>query len=381
MILHVIDNLYPESGGPPTVAIELVRQQALMGRKVALLCTHAPRKPEQRALLAERWRGLDIEYIVLDELTTGGAAGARAAVDRLRPDVVHIHCMWEALVRQMASHCRKRGIPYVLSTHGMLHPFVLAQKRLKKLVYLTVFPGIISGAGELFALNREEADHISRTFRRPSSVLPNGISVDDYARPEKGLFRTRYPAIGDRGFILFVGRLHPIKGIDKLIRSYAHARSRGLGLELVVVGPEECQLAELEALAGELRLQEHVHFPGALYGADKLDAFAACTIFAHRPRFEGFGITVVEALASGKPVVTTRECKLDGSEHAGALRMVEDTDEAFGDALLEVASRPDAGRALGMQGQAWVRSTLGWEALALQAEAAYVRARSLIGNP
>jgi glycosyltransferase involved in cell wall biosynthesis len=149
----------------------------------------------------------------------------------------------------------------------------------------------------------------------------------------------------------------------------------------VVVGPEECQLAELEALAGELRLQEHVHFPGALYGADKLDAFAACTIFAHRPRFEGFGITVVEALASGKPVVTTRECKLDGSEHAGALRMVEDTDEAFGDALLEVASRPDAGRALGMQGQAWVRSTLGWEALALQAEAAYVRARSLIGNP
>jgi hypothetical protein len=61
--------------------------------------------------------------------------------------------------------------------------------------------------------------------------------------------------------------------------------------------------------------------------------------------------------------------------------MVEDTDEAFGDALLEVASRPDAGLALGMQGQAWVRSTLGWEALALQAEAAYVRARSLIGNP
>jgi glycosyltransferase involved in cell wall biosynthesis len=378
MIVHVIDNLYPESGGPPTVAIEIVRQQALMGRKVALLCTHAPRKPEQRALLAERWRGLDVEYVVLDDLSAGGAAGARAAIDRLRPEVVHIHCMWEALVRQMASHARKRRIPYVLSTHGMLHPFVLAQKRLKKLAYLTLFPGIISGAGELFALNREEADHIVRTFGRPSSVLPNGIAVDDYARAESGLFRRRYPAIGDRRFILFVGRLHPIKGIDKLIRSYAHARARGLGLELMVVGPEECQLAELQALANELRIQDHVHFPGALYGAEKLDAFAACTIFAHRPRFEGFGITVVEALASGKPVVTTRECKLDGSEQAGALRMVEDTDDSFGDALLEVASRPDAGRALGMQGQAWVRSTLGWEALALQAEAAYSRAKGLV---
>lgn len=380
MILHVIDNLYPESGGPPTVAIEIVRQQAIMGRKVALLCSHAPRKPEQRALLAERWKGLDIEYIVLDDLAQGGVAGARAAIDRLRPDVIHIHCMWEALVRQMASHARKRGIPYVLSTHGMLHPFVLAQKRLKKWAYLTLFPGIVSGAGELFALNREEAEHIVRTFRRPASVLPNGIAVDDYAQPERGLFRKRFPAIQDRRFILFVGRLHPIKGIDKLIRSYAHARSRGLELELVLVGPDDGERPALEQLVRELRLADRVHFTGGLFGPEKLDAFAACTIFAHRPRFEGFGITVVEALASGKPVVTTRECKLDGSAEAGALRMVEDTDETFGDSLLDIATRPGVGDELGLKGQQWVRATLGWEALALQAEAAYARARKAIAR-
>ena len=136
--------------------------------------------------------------------------------------------MWEGLVRQMAAHARNRRIPYVLSTHGMLHPFVLAQKRLKKWAYLTLFPGIINGAGELFALNREEADHIIAAFRRPASVLPNGIAVDDYSKPESGLFRSRYPAIGQRPFVLFVGRLHPINGIDKLMRSYAHARAHGL---------------------------------------------------------------------------------------------------------------------------------------------------------
>jgi glycosyltransferase involved in cell wall biosynthesis len=375
MILHIIDNLYPESGGPPTVAIELVRQQARMGKKVAILCTHAPRKPEQRTLLAERWHGLDIEYIVLDDLSEGGARGARASVDRLQPEIVHIHCMWEGLVRQMAAHARNRRIPYVLSTHGMLHPFVLAQKRLKKWAYLTLFPRIINGAGELFALNREEADHIIAAFRRPASVLPNGIAVDDYSKPESGLFRSRYPAIGQRPFVLFVGRLHPIKGIDKLMRSYAHARAHGLELELVLVGPDDGERPALETLARELGLSDHIHFTGGLFGPEKRDAFAACTIFAHRPRFEGFGITVVEGLASGKPVVTTRECKLDGSGEAGALRMVEDSDEAFGDALLEVAKSPDECRALGSRGQEWARATLGWEALALQADAAYDRAK------
>ncbi len=375
MILHIIDNLYPESGGPPTVAIELVRQQAIMGRKVAILCTHAPRKPEQRALLAERWRGLDIEYMVLDGMLEGGVNDARAAMDRLRPRIVHIHCMWEALVRQMAAHARKRGIPYVLSTHGMLHPYALAQKRLKKWVYLTLFEGIVSGAGEIFALNREEAVYITERFARPASVLANGIAVEDYAQPESGRFRGLFPSIGERPFVLFVGRLHPIKGIDKLMRSYAYARARGLELELVLVGPDDGERPALEAVADELGLSDHIHFTGGLFGAEKRDAFAACTIFAHRPRFEGFGITVVEGLASGKPVVTTRECKLDGSAEAGALRMVEDSDAAFGEALLEIARSADQGRALGARGQEWVRATLGWEALVLQAEAVYERAQ------
>lgn len=377
MILHVIDNLYSESGGPPTVAIEFVRQQARMGRRTAVLITNAPRKPDQRALLAERWKGLDIEYIVLEERPPSERhSAARAHIDRLAPEIIHIHCMWEALVRQVAAHARRRRIPYVLSTHGMLHPYALAQKRLKKWIYLQVFSGLIQGAGELYALNREEADYIERRFRRPSSVLANGIVVEDYSLPESGIFRARVPALGQKPFILFVGRLHPIKGIDKLIRSFAYARARGLALELVIVGPNECQQPELEALAGELGISGHVHFPGGMFGPEKRDGFAACAMFAHRPRFEGFGITVVEGLASGRPVVTTKECKLDGASEAGALRQSDDTDEAFGQALLEVAHSADAGRALGARGRKWVEDHLSWESLVLRAEASYARARS-----
>lgn len=374
MILHVIDNLYPESGGPTTVAIEFVRAQALLGKKVAVLCTKSPQKPDQREALAERWRGLDVEHIVLEQTRPARrAAAARAVVDRLRPSIIHVHCVWEALLRHVAYHARRRGIPYVLSTHGMLHPYALSQKWLKKLIYLNVFPGVVRGAGELYALNREEADYVERRFRRPCWVLPNGIVVADYDQPETGTFRAKAPALRGREFILFVGRLHPIKGIDKLIRSYAHARSRGLDLALAIVGPDGGERAGLEAQVRELGLEQHVHFTGGLFGPEKRDAFAACTIFAHRPRFEGFGITVVEGLAAARPVVTTVECKLDGAAEAGALRMAEDTDAAFGDALVEIASSSDRGLALGRRGQQWVRETLDWSALVRTVDASYSR--------
>jgi glycosyltransferase involved in cell wall biosynthesis len=255
----------------------------------------------------------------------------------------------------------------------MLHPFVLAQKRLKKLAYLTLFGSLVRGAGELYALNREEAEYAARRFGRPSSVLANGIAGEDYYAQERGIFRAMFPQLGAKRFILFVGRLHPIKGIDKLMRSYALARRQGLDLDLVLVGPDDGERPALESLAHELDIAGNVHFTGGLFGPEKRDAFAACSIFAHRPRFEGFGITVVEALASSRPVVTTRECKLDGAEEAGALRMAADTDEAFAEALLETTRSADGGSSLGAMGRQWIEEHLTWESLVRRVEDSYTR--------
>ena len=373
MILHVIDNLFAERGGPTTVAIEFARQQAKFGRKVAMLSGKPMANDEQRAALAQRWSGLGIEFI---ELGGGGSETADSVIARLKPEVVHIHCVWDGVLRHAAKSALRRRVPYVLSTHGMLHPYALAQKRLKKAVYLRVFPWILGNAGEVYSLNREEADYVSARFRRPSSVLANGIEVVEYDRPEQGIFRAKCPSLGAKPFILFVGRLHPIKGIDKLVRSFHHAVQRGLALDLVLVGPNEGARPGLDELVRELGLQDRVHFTGGLFGPEKRDAFAACTVFAHRPRFEGFGITVVEGLASAKPVVTTRECKLDGAVEAGAIHQCEDTDEAFGDALLAVASSSDQGRALGARGQAWVREVFDWKSLVERVDRSYECAKS-----
>lgn len=375
MILHVIENLFPESGGPPTVVIEFARHQARSGRKVAVICNRGPRKPEQRAALMEMWRGLPIDFTDFSLLDPADRRGAMdQQLDRLQPKIIHIHCMWESFVRTTAAKARRRGVPYVLSTHGMLHPYVLAQKRLKKWVYLTLFPQIIGGARELYSLNREEADYVAKRFGCRSSVLANGIDASEYSHASPNLFLEKFPQFTNQSFILFVGRIHPIKGIDQLIRSYSHARARGCTHALVIAGPDDGCKAEIDALIDSLALREHVHLVGGLFGEIKRSAFSACSVFAHRPRFEGFGITVVEGMAAGKPVVTTKECKLDGAGEAGALCVAPDTDDGFAEALLRYTTNHVAAHDLGTRAQAWVRQNLDWEALARFADESYAKA-------
>ena len=164
-------------------------------------------------------------------------------------------------------------------------------------------------------------------------------------------------------YILFVGRLHPIKGLDALLRSYAVAVDMGIEHDLVIVGPDEGVLADLQALVKRLGLEGRVHFTGGVFGPEKADAYAGCSLFTHRPRFEGFGMTVVEAMASGRPVVTTKECKLDGAADSGALLQAEDDDRRFGECIVEVLRSPDKGQALGARGRLWARENLDWRAL------------------
>ena len=103
----------------------------------------------------------------------------------------------------------------------------------------------------------------------------------------------------------------------------------------------------------------------------KLEAFADCDVFAHRPRFEGFGIAVAEAMASGKPVITTRKCLLDGAADAGAVLDSPDEDIKFADAIARVCGDPALRSTLGTSGRRWVSEQLSWHRVLKLADDAY----------
>ena len=373
MILHIIEDLHPESGGPPAAVIELARHQALAGAKAGVACIEGPREAVERARLERQFADAGVEFIDLSREGGASRAAIAAVLTRRRARVVHLHGVWGAAVRHGASAARSCGVAYVVSTHGMLHPYALAQRWLKKRVYLALFPGIIGGAGELFALNREEAAHIGERFRVRASVLPNGIAAADYEGVDSTVFRRAHPSVGSGSFVLFVGRLHPIKGVDNLVRSFAIARSRGLAHELVVIGPEEGGGEAARAAASAAGVSDHVHFVGPAYGIDKRSALAACSAFVHRPRFEGFGLAVVEALASARPVVTTSVCRLDGAAEAGALVCAPDTDEGFADALVSLLGDDRRAHELAERGRDWVQREFDWRTLVARTEEVYQR--------
>jgi len=379
-ILHVIEDLKPESGGPTTVVVELARQQAVSGDRVSVLCLEGPGKPEQRAHLETSWRSAGVQLLEVGSMGTQRQAAVASAIRDARPDMIHLHGVWSSLLRWSAAEARKRGVQYVVSTHGMLHPDVLKHGKLKKWVYLTLFRRFLGGASELLALNEEERAYLATRFDRPSSVLANGINVSDYRSATGTGFLSEHPELLNTSFALFVGRLHAIKGIDQLTRSFAYARGRGLKSHLVVAGPDSGERAALQTLASELGVGDTVHFVGPLYGASKLSALAACSMFVHRPRFEGFGLSVLEALATGRPVITTHRCRLDGAEQAGALRIAEDTDAAFGEAMLAVERDPALATVLASRAAAWARERFDWTQVGRDAEAVYARAGAGSGS-
>ncbi len=371
MIVHVIDNLHPASGGPTTAVIELAREQAGTGEPVRVVVDEAP--TDQSSILA-RWAGLDAA-IAECAAAVPGDRRTRSQLRRklldLGPRVVHLHGVWDPILRRAASACDELGLPWVVSSHGMLHPFTLGQGSLKKRAYLKLFSRLLGGARAIFTLNAEESACVHRRFGARAIVAPTGIDPGPYDRVPDGSFAPSVQGLDGHPFILFLGRLDKIKGVDLLLESYSEAVAAGLGAHLVLAGPDFGAERGLRMQTDRLGLAGRVHFVGHLAGSRKLEALSECALFAHRPRYEGFGIAVVEAMAAGRPVVTTAACRLDGAVEAGAIRLADDQAVAFAKAIAVLADDEQGCRALGARARAWVRRELAWPTMLGRIESGY----------
>jgi glycosyltransferase involved in cell wall biosynthesis len=373
MIVHFIDNLFPESGGPTAVVLGLARAQALLGFEVTVVSRLGAGLDGTRAI-ESAWVDTQVRYIDLSQRGLFAREFShRSLLDETRPKLVHIHNVWESSLRRMAAACVSRGTPYVLSTHGMLHPSDLGRKWLKKAAYLALFGDVVRAAGEVLALNEEEAFHVRTALKTPSSVLLNGVGLDQ-AGTSPDAFLRRFPELVGRPYALFVGRIHRSKAVHRLVEAYAEARFLGMTQDLVVLGPPGGEERKLEATIHRLGLESCVHVVGPIFGSEKWAAITGCDLFVHRPLFEGFGIAIGEALACGKPVVTTTSCKLGRASDDGALLMVEDIDDRFSRAMHRIATDAHEAARLGQEGANWARKHLDWSAVAVSANDAYQRA-------
>ena len=313
-ILHVIPGLDATQGGTVTALMSMAVFQARAELKVTVAATWVGEGPPRDAEARLREAGADVRFIgpargpLLWHRDLSRTLGELVA----RADVVHAHGVWEEIQHRAAAVARRRGVPYVISPHGMLDPFNLNQKRLKKWLYLALRlrRSLRRAAAVHFT------DEVERDLAAPLTggvraiVQPIGVDLSEFADvPPRGTFRSKYPLIGGRPVVLFLGRLHPKKAPDLLIEAFS--RARATDAVLVLAGPDsDGYRAQLESLVRKEGLGDRAVFTGMLRGADRVAALAEADVFALFSHQENFGLAVVEALACGTPVLISDQVNI-----------------------------------------------------------------------
>ncbi|TDB38771.1 MAG: glycosyltransferase family 4 protein [Actinobacteria bacterium] len=270
-----------------------------------------PRYP----VLPKRWLYATVAPLIA--LTARGAF--RRACARTDAAFVHVHDLYPsgAAGRRL---CDAAGLPYVLTVHGLDLYSNLENPRWKREI-------LAAGRGARAVIcvgERLATDVIDELGVDPAvvTVIPNTYDDRRYTHVE----RTRGPVLR----ILSVGRLSHEKGHDVLLRAFAQARAAGVSATLTMVGdgPER---SALEALAHDLGVDTAVEFKGVLLDEPLAAEMRSADLFVLPSRSEGFGVVLIEALATGLPVVATRSGGPDGivAEGDGVLVTADDVDALF----------------------------------------------------
>jgi poly(glycerol-phosphate) alpha-glucosyltransferase len=373
--------------------------------KIALLTAHASRRAAgvwvsvARLGKALATRGLDVEIFgIADDgadseragwdgpplnlhPVRGSAAFAYAprlsrSLHRRRPSLLHAHGLWmyPSLASFRWSH--RAGRPYLISPHGMLDPWALSRSAWKKrLVGLWFEQAHLAGAACLHALTEAEAGAIrSYGLRNPICVIPSGV---DLPQDEPLALPAWAAAAAGRRVLLFLGRLHPKKGLPDLVRAWAdvQADSPAAAAEwmLVIAGWDQGgHEGMLRRLIEELGAAGTIRLVGPQFGKEKAASFAFADAFVLPSLSEGLPVAVLEAWSYGLPALMTGACNLPEGLAAGAALPIGTDRAAIAAGLRRLFALSDAERrAMGARGRALVRERFTWASVGAQMTAVY----------
>lgn len=378
-IVHVIASLDPARGGVPAVAMRLAAAQGGLGHAVHIVAhdeVDAGPRIQQALEDVPGLKRVRLHYLPLP-----------AGLDRLfaratrRPlaeivagaDAVHIHGVWEPILRQAAIVSRTSGIPYCVAPAGMLDTWSLAQKRWKKRLALALgYRRMLDGAAFIHVLNRDEADiMMPLRLKAADRIIPNGVFLDEIAPVRRAGQAPLDTLLRGRRYILFLSRLHYKKGLDVLADAFARIASQWPDVDLVVAGPEGGAGEAFRRTVEAAGLGSRVHMVGGLYGPDKIAALRGAACFCLPSRQEGFSVAITEALACGVPVVISRQCHFPEVATEGAGIVVDLDAAAVAEALSAVLGDPLCARRMGRRGSALVEQRFTWPVIAEESLKAY----------
>lgn len=360
-ICHLTSSVEPSAGGPAYSIPKICDGLRNAGNDIKLLTLIGP---EEHMVRSEH-----VGFAVIGPRKLGFSWGMWCYLKALCasgwPSILHSHNLWVMPSIYPSMMSMKFGIPHVVSPRGTLTQYSMRTgSRFKRAYWPLIQRPVLQQARAFHATAVSELEDIRRLgFRQPVAVIPNGVDIRSVIGPEARKEKT----------VLFLGRLHPEKGLDVLVRAWAMVQARYPDWRLRIVGPDQGgyknQLEKL-VLSYEVR---RIEFGKAAFDiSEKISEYRRASIYVLPSPSENFGVTVVEALSSGTPVITNHGAPWCDVVEQGCGWWIPHGVDALAGALSEAMGlEVDVLGRMGERGVSWVQGKFAWSGIVRQMEHFY----------
>ena len=384
-ILHIIPCYLPayRYGGPVASVHGLSQALVKSGGDVTVFTTNADGDQTLDVPIdQECWLdGVKVFYFKVQRpFSYFYSAGLRRALKkRLHEfDLVHIHWLYVYPTLVAARECLKQGVPYFLAPRGMLDSNAIHMKGFyKKKLYLKLVERshLYGARGLHYTSQGEMKQSIVAKQSIPSFVVNNGLDLDKYNNINPlNSFDEQFPEIKDKKNVLFLGRINYIKGLDLLATAWKMVIKEIPDAHLIIAGPDNDDYKKkIVAQLQDDKVLSNTTFTGLLSDAEKISAFRRVQVFVAPSYLESFGMSIIEAMASKKPVVVTDRVNIYPEIvdcDAGIVTSCNSEDIA--NALITLLKDPKKAKIMGSNGYNLVKEKFDWQLIAADMKKLYM---------
>ena len=375
-ILHVAHFFIPclSAGGVVNASYQIASKQA-EDNDVKVLSTDSCKErlkfPDGRydvdvdGIRVDYFKNLSNRFKMATMLDTPFSAPFRIRKEIKDYEIVHIHEHRQTLAIIASHFARKNNIPYIVQAHGSVLPFF--QKEGLKNLFDKVFGfKILHNAACVFALTEVEKEQYLKmgVDEDKIEIVPLGINLEEYENlPDYGRFRSKFNISDDDKLILFVGRIHEIKGLDLLIDSFNDliGLNENKDIKLAIVGPDDGYLTELEDKIRMYSLEDNVIVTGPLYKEEKQEALVDCDLFVMPSKYESFTTSGLEAMACSKPLLLTKNNHIHDWVDGNCGLACDDDKDSLREAIEKLLFDEDLSKTYGENGKRLIKERYDWD--------------------
>ena len=347
-----------KAGGVFNAVCDLFTNKAFTGEEIKIFSY----KDENVLKDLPSWKGLPIQLFKAGPMLYSKEVKKKLLQETA--DIFHMEALWRYPHILMGIWKKHYKIPIVCSPHGMLDPYIIKkQGKIKRIIANIFFSiGLIAVYCYHALCQKEMEDIRAYGLKQPIAIIPNGINLPKTTK--------KYVKPDSNYHLLYLGRLHPKKGIDILLQAIATLKKENPNIfnnwiiDIVGWDHENCQ-TKLEHIVHSNNLKEIVIFHGGLFGEDKIKMYANADAYILPSHGEGLPMTILEAWSWKLPVVMTPQCNIPEGFEANAAIRIEDNVSSIKQGLQTLFNMSDEERiSMGNRGYKLVSENFTWDASA-----------------